>query len=379
MSSLHDTHLTPGSADYFLLRNGEFAIAFLREIERLKHDRLTKAASKAIREQDLQLVVLRASVGTAAQHDVTLSRLRVLLPSGPHRPLLPLSTAAVTPAQLFAGNRSMSFSRGFAPSTQFNDLVLGAPLDLSYALPFPLDLFLQPSDLRIYGHIFALLSSVRRVHMRVFGCWSSLSNSQRLRRRWTGLGEGGDESEGRGEALRCGWVVVRKMTWFLDTLLSYFLTDVVDEEYRRFKSQLWDEPSQQLAPLPSKVPASMAASLRESTTQGQGPRNATPSVLAQSTQPRAQLDFTTLRALHSTFVERVVAGCLLASPALSALVRSICEVCERFVGQIERWGGDVLPDLLAEGSVAEGTNSRLGELVRERFAVVLEVNEVSCN
>ncbi|KAH7104927.1 Spc98 family-domain-containing protein [Auriculariales sp. MPI-PUGE-AT-0066] len=336
-------------ADYFLLRNGEFSVALIREVERLKHDRLTKGFGKMIREQDLQLVILRASVGTMAQQDPTLNRLRVVLPSGPHRPLLPtLSAPSAVPLHMLAADRSTSFARVFAPTTAFNDLLLGAPMDLSYTLPFPLDLFLQPSDLRVYGHVFALLSSVRRAHMRVFGCWSSLSNSQRMRRRWTGLGEGGDESEGREEALRSGWGVVRKMTWFLDTLLSYLLTDVVDEEFRRFKGQLWHDQSSASAP-----------SLHD----------------AVAEPISAQLDFTALRRLHSSFLERIVAGCLLVSPGLSTLVRSICEVCERFVGHVERWGGDVLPDLLAEGSVAEGTNSRLGDLVRERFTVVQDVNE----
>jgi len=51
----------------------------------------------------------------------------------------------------------------------------------------------------------------------------------------------------------------------------------------------------------------------------------------------------------------------------------ILEVCERFVAHVERWGGDVLPALLFEGSLAGG--DRVGELVRERRLIVAEINE----
>ncbi|KZV99286.1 hypothetical protein EXIGLDRAFT_640750 [Exidia glandulosa HHB12029] len=354
-------------SDYFLLRNGEFTVAFIREIESLKHSRLTRGTTKMIREQDLQLAILRASLGTSAQHDPTLTRLRLLLPSGPHRPLLPTLSAPILPnlANILSANRSTSFSKAFAPTTTFNDLVLGTPMDMSYILPFPLDLFLQPSDLRIYSHIFAFLSSLRRVHMRVFDCWSSLSNAQRARRRWTGLGEGGDESEGRGAALRAGWGVVRKMTWFLDTLFGYIMPDVIDEEYHVLKTHLWSTDSATMG---------LTASASVSHAMFRDSHQKTNSVSSSSGISAPHIDFTTLRGLHSTFLERVVAGCLLSTPALSALLRSICEVCERFVGQVERWGGDVLPPLLAEGSVAAGRQT-VGELVRERFTVVQEVNE----
>ncbi|EJD54547.1 hypothetical protein AURDEDRAFT_79521 [Auricularia subglabra TFB-10046 SS5] len=345
-------------SDYFLLRNGEFSIALVREIERLKLTRLTRGSTKMIKEQDLQLVILRASLGTSAQSDPTLNRLRLSLPSGPHRPLLPsLAATALPNLNVLSANRSVSFSKAFAPTTIFNDLVLGTPMELSYALPFPLDLLLQLSDLRIYGHLFAFLSSIRRVHMRVFECWSSLSNAQRARRRWTGLGEGGEESERRAETLRCGWAVVRKMTWLLDTLVSYIMTDVIDEEFRFLKSQMWSS-----SPTTGMSQSTTSASLRD----------ADPKITSSTSG--SHLDFTTLRALHSTFLERIVAGCLLSTPALSALIRSMCEVCERFAGQVERWGGDVLPPLLAEGSVASGKHS-VGELVRARYAVVQEVNE----
>ncbi|KAG8701992.1 hypothetical protein FRC08_003760, partial [Ceratobasidium sp. 394] len=85
------------------------------------------------------------------------------------------------------------------------------------------------------------------------------------------------------------------------------------------------------------------------------------------------LDFTTLRTLHATYLGSIVSGSLLGHPGCAALVRAALETCERFVAQVERWGGDVLPGMLEEGSA--GTNSGVGKLVEERFRVVREIDE----
>ena len=75
-----------------------------------------------------------------------------------------------------------------------------------------------------------------------------------------------------------------------------------------------------------------------------------------------------------TYLERLLTGSLLSNPALTSIIRMILEVCERFVAQVERWGNDVLPALLFEGSLGGG--NQVGELVRERRLVVAEINEV---
>ena len=94
------------------------------------------------------------------------------------------------------------------------------------------------------------------------------------------------------------------------------------------------------------------------------------------TSSSTYLDFTTLRNIHTTYLERLLTGCLLSNPALTAIIRPIFEVCERFVTQVERWGGDVLPALLFEGSLAGDRAESVGALVKERWAVVAEINGV---
>lgn len=357
------------SANYFLLRNGEFALSLIREVERLKISRLIGRTGPRtmIREQDLRLALLRASLGTSAQHDSSLSRLSFQLPSGPLRPLLP--TFGHGPSF-----RDISASLNNPPEhTSFDDLLLGTPLILNYSVSWPLDLFLHASDLRIYAALFAYLSALRHTHTRVHTCWTALSNAQRARRRWTGLGEGGtaEDLQARKELLRYGWGIVREMSWFLDTLLGYVMTDVVDVEFQRLKLLLAGK--------------STASNKQLSGSQSAGNAGFVPSTSASTiptshstatTTSASHLDFTTLRQIHATYLERLITGCLLSNPALTSIVRSILEVCERFVAQVERWGGDILPALLFEGSIG-AAGDKVGEMVEERMKIVAEVNEVS--
>ena len=331
-------------ANYFLIRNGEFSLSLIREIERLKVSRLTakSGTGSMIREQDLNLAILRASLGTTAQHDPYLTRLRFSLPGGPLRPLLP-SLTEEAPQSLSNSQSGLSL---------FDTYLLGSTLSLSYNLTWPLDLFLDRSDIAIYSTLFSFLSALRKTHTRVHTCWSSLSNSQRARRRWTGFGEGGtaEDSDARVQLLRCGWGVVRDMSWFMDTLLGYVMMDVVDDEYRRLRDML-DKQRQGIET--TRLPADPAA-------HGHG----------------SHLDFTTLRAIHTNYLSRLLDGCLLTSPNLTSVVRQILDVCERFTALVERWGGDILPALLFEGSLRTENNAKVGGLVQERWSIVAEIDEV---
>lgn len=344
-----------------MIRNGEFSLSLIREIERLKISRLTSRAGPSIiiREQDLNLALLRASLGTTAQYDPSLSHLRFQLPSGPLRPLLPSLSDPRNLAHSVGGNNIVE--------TAFNDIVLGTALNMLYEVEWPLDMFLQPTDLQIYGTLFAFLSSLRKTHTRVHTSWATLSNAQRARRRWTGLGEGGttEDLAARQALLRCGWGLVREMNWFLDNLLSYVMIDVIDNEFRRLKKLI--NPSRE-----SKV----------QNPEGTGGQTAEPSspktsATSEHAEPIAtpDLDFTTLHNIHSTYLERLLTGCLLTNPMLTATLRPIFELCEQLVAQIERWGGDVLPALLSEGSMAGGSDG-VGKMVKERWFVVSEINEV---
>lgn len=317
------------------------------EFERLKISRMTLSPSsrhsQLIREQDLHLAMLRASLGTSAQLDPTLSRLRFILPAGPLRPLLP----SLPPTENVQAKQQACF----------DDMLLGTQLKLTYTLPWPLDLFLTPAALASYNSLFSFLSTIRKTHVRVLDTWVSLSNAQRARRRWTGTGEGGTEDrEVRERLLRYGWGCARTMNWFLEAVMEYVWCDVVDEEYVRLKTQLSGaQPKDDHSP--SQTAPDFPLVGRDPIGQG-------------------HLDFNTLRFLHNVYLNHLLNNTLIAQPQLSATLRSIFESCEQFVAQIERWGGDVLPPLLFEGSLADGSGARIGETVRSRWEIMKELNEV---
>ncbi|KAF5388483.1 hypothetical protein D9757_004682 [Collybiopsis confluens] len=337
-------------ADYFLLRNGEFSLALIREIERLKLSRLTvrSGASSVIREQDLNLALLRASLGTTAQDDPALSLLRFHLPSGPLQLLLPS----------LGGPLSQSFSAKSLESSPFTSALLGTPLTLTYTVNWPLDLFVHPTELLSYSALFSYLSALRKTHTSIHTCWSSLSNSQRARRRFTGLNEGGTaDLKARKELLRYGWGVVRDMSWFLDTLMGYVMIDVVDVEFSRLKEQLKSRGGEEKHDKQTTIPASRSSA----------------SNFGATFSPR--LDFTSLRQIHANYLDRLVTGCLLTNLDVTVALASIFEVCERFVAQVERWGGDILPALLS-GPMKGGDGEGAGTLMRDRCAGVSEINEI---
>lgn len=289
-----------------------------------------------IREQDLHRAVLRASIGTLAQSDPTFSRLRFVLPSGPLRPLL---HSLQPPQSQIYRNASM------------DDMLLGTQLVLTYLLPWPLDLFLTPSALSSYNGLYAYLSTLRKVHIRVLETWVSLSNSQRARRRWTGTGEGGTAEDRplRESFARCAWGLARTMNWFLEVLMEYTWIDVIDEEYNSLRTQLGKFPS---------------------TDDGKG------DALGNNVhnETREQLDFNTLRILHNVYLGNLLSNTLVGQSTLMTTLRTIFEICELFVAQVERWGGDVLPPLLSEGSL--GDHKEAGSMVGKRWNVVKEINEV---
>ncbi|KEP49699.1 gamma-tubulin ring complex protein [Rhizoctonia solani 123E] len=380
-------------ANYFLLRNGEFALALLREIERLKTSRLSakptsRTSGGLIRDTDLSLAILRASLGTSAQNDPSLDSLRFTLVDGPLRPLLPPPSASLVP------NRSAVFNG----AVLFDDLLLGARATLSHTLAWPLDLVLGQAELQAYGAIFAYLSAMRRSHVMVLECWGTLSGSWRARKKWEGTyarrkakGKGrvedldavdAEEEVKRNKLVKCAWGVVREMVWFLDTFWGYIMTDVVDVQYRKLYAQLRPQRSRSNSNRRGSTTTRATTRAGSPTSTQFGPSPSTqfgPSAAsshglnfrASGSAPQPEtLDFSTLRTLHATYLANIISGSLLGHPGCASLVRTALETCERFVGMIERWGGDVLPGMLEEGSAGVGW-----ALLDERLKAIKEIDE----
>ncbi|CBQ72887.1 conserved hypothetical protein [Sporisorium reilianum SRZ2] len=427
--------------DYFLHRNGPYVLSLLDEVETMRKNKLYRARSAAasvIRSSDLELSLRRATVGTWAEDDPSLQRLRFVLPKGGYRPSLAgARTAKVRGTAAAAAAASASANADPAPSgttslqtTRFDDLLIGVPAQLHYTAVFPLDLFLSAADLAAYSRIFSYLIAIKKVHARVLDCWIALSKNQRGRRKFTGTGEGGvdaGEEKQRARLLRCSWGLVRSMKWFLDTLLGHFQTDIIDAQFGSLTERLGgasarvrkdsEHPPQHRSssPVGSVVahseaygddgrPRVISGSLsRPTTVVGGGgrtnrrlafpvsgpasfapPPRAGRRFVSTSTRPDSVLDgadtlrhdgtdaladdecgtvldFASLRAAHTAFLAYVQDGLLLSSPVASSIVRAVLDVCDRFAGALERWGGDVLPALLTASSTAADSSAAIEE------------------
>ncbi|PWN39464.1 hypothetical protein IE81DRAFT_326502 [Ceraceosorus guamensis] len=100
--------------------------------------------------------------------------------------------------------------------------------------------------------------------------------------------------------------------------------------------------------------------------------------IATGPEGASQLDFSTLRSAHTAFLAFVVDGLLLRSPRATTLIRAICDTCQKFAGLVaSRWGGDVLPGLLEEGSIGDTTSARDGvsNTIDERTRAMNDVSD----
>lgn len=186
------------------------------------------SSSSVIREQDLNLAILRASVGTSAENDRWVEKLRFKLERGSLRPFMP---SATTPKHTHVDNGIRAL---------FSSFLLGAPMTMTTTMGWPMDLFITPPAMSAYIDINVYLSAIRDTHLKVSSCWSSLSASQRRRRKWTGANEGGTRAEidRRKNLARQSWGIVRAMLFFLDQLLGHFMVDIIDVQHRRLLDSL---------------------------------------------------------------------------------------------------------------------------------------------
>lgn len=82
--------------------------------------------------------------------------------------------------------------------------------------------------------------------------------------------------------------------------------------------------------------------------------------------------YSQMHARHLSFLRE---GLLLTESTCTIIIRDILETCKRFAGLVDRWGGDVLPELLMDD--AGGGEDEGGNLVHERAEIVKEITQVS--
>lgn len=230
------------------------------------------------------------------------------------------------------------------PEDPFAKRLLGPSISLVYAPTPALALFLTEDALAIYGRIWGYLMAVRSCHARLLTTcvprpsplkrltnprsWASLAHAQRLRRRFTGASEGGiDASEAtmREAAVRGVWGLVRSMVWWVEGVEAHFQMDVIDPALRGLLKRIGEGEER-----------GHARGRSFSTKAG-----------SDVGEEEERLDFTSLATLHSLYLSVLLSGLLLDSEVLSGMMMEMMETCEALCARVDRWGGDVLPELLS--------------------------------
>lgn len=402
---------------FFLHRKGLFVSSFLDQLFALRRSKRLasrSAATGTISHTDLELALQRATVGTEAENTSQLDNCSIVMPQIYH-------------ARRTEGDWKPKEDTSISLPIRFDDIALtGVPFSLKYQTPFPVDLILMPSEIRVYSELFSYLLAIHSVRSQLCESWMSLSKAQRARRRFTGVNEGGTdtvEEVARRNLLRMAYGIAREGLWFLEVLSGHFQTDVIDVQYTKLIHQLHrlrvdpesvpdvemvssntslrTEDASQLRNRMSGANSNVrrVSSLRHLSEQGEmleldehvyrtpsmgesmlrramGARggrasqsnyggqhllgslraNTTPMSSTSTQETYSNLDFATSRAIHQAFLSYVAEGLLLTDGAASSCIWQVLHTCMHFVHIIEQWGGDVLPELLTEGSVSEHTS-----------------------
>ncbi|KAF9266306.1 hypothetical protein L218DRAFT_956662 [Marasmius fiardii PR-910] len=95
-------------------------------------------------------------------------------------------------------------------------------LSLEYAVPFPLTYIFTPRNLQVYGDIFVFLLQIRR--------------SKYLLERILVRGERGKSEASRG--LKLFYAMRSRLSWFINTILKFMATNVIQTQVGTFREQL---------------------------------------------------------------------------------------------------------------------------------------------
>ena len=246
--------------DFFLMDNGEFAIALItaadeRLTSRNKADgsrrNLTNdLASLTIKEGEVSAVLARAwnaldmlqSLDPACDEvvDDYLDRARSLI--------------RLSIKSLDVKSTSSRELTDKLPVASFDDLLLPSSTVLSLRVQPPMDLFLAPTDVAVYSSIHAYLLAIRRAHLRLSKLFllsalrrdqasSKASVSSNHRDVVESLTNRRRTANQRAKTMRPVWAEIGSAAFFLAELGEYFQGEVVKGSWSTFQSWLLLDPA----------------------------------------------------------------------------------------------------------------------------------------
>jgi hypothetical protein len=148
----------------------------------LPTSRLSSTRAPLIKEQEMNSLLVRASVGTLAEKDLAFEKFR--------------------------------FKISEKATSMFDDILVGVPLRFEYDIGWPLDLFVTSEDLSKYGDIFSFLISLRRTQYKLQKVWTHLATNVKMERNYK-------FSKGGNNIMLMPWNVRASMMFFVDCLWAH--------------------------------------------------------------------------------------------------------------------------------------------------------------
>ena len=333
--------------DFFLMDNGEFAIALITAAdERLpsknkadvsRRNLASDLASMTIKEGEVSAVLARAwnaldmlqSLDPACDEvvDDYLDRARSLI-------RLSIKSLDVNSTP----------SRGLtdkSPVASFDDLLLPSSTVLSLRVHPPMDLFLAPADVEVYSSIHAYLLAIRRAHLRLSKLFllsalrrdqpsSKASVSSNHKEASESLANRRRTANQRAKAMRPVWAQIGSAALFLAELGEYFQGEVVKGSWSTFQSWLLLNPASDVR--------STDASLMSSTGSGRRsyPSWPTSSGSSQVTPPLSPRDPETLTKAHRRYLASLEKGLLLDNFNFTTLLRRFMASIDHLTALMQR-------------------------------------------
>ena len=333
--------------DFFLMDNGEFAIALITAAdERLpsrnktdisRRNLITDLASMTIKEGEVSAVLARAwnalhmlqSLDPTCDEivDDYLDRARSLI-----RLSIKSLNANATPSQGLADK---------SPVASFDDLLLPSSTVLSLRVHPPMDLFLAPADVEVYSSIHAYLLAIRRAHLRLSKLFllSTLRRDQHSSKQavssshketFESFANRRRAANQRAKAMRPVWAQIGSAAFFLAELGEYFQGEVVKGSWSTFQSWLLLNPAPDVQSTDASLMSSTGSGRRSTPSR---PTSSGPSQVPPSLSPR---DPETLTKAHRRYLASLEKGLLLDNFNFTTLLRRFLASVDHLAALMQR-------------------------------------------
>jgi hypothetical protein len=318
--------------DFFLLDNGEFAIALITAAdERLtsrnrpeaaKENLVNDLASMTIKEGEVSAVLARTWTALASMQifdpaydevvDDQLDQASELI-----RLSLKSLSVSSTPSQAPVDKQSMIL---------FDDLLLPSSTVLSLRVPSPLDLFLTSSDVDAYSRIHAYLLAIRRAHLRLSKLFllsvlrrdhPSPNAPTLLNQKTTSgaLAHRRARVDQRIKSMRPIWATIGSAAFFLAEIGEYFQGEVVKSSWSTFQSWLLPSLASDMPPINASLTSSIGSGGRSHPSRPNSSRS------SQGTTPHSPHDPETLTQAHKSYLAALAKELLLGNSNFTSLLR----------------------------------------------------------